>query len=110
MATKDEAKAKINRLVESFSKIPKEELNKKSEEISYKEAISSGAKGEFGHKYPEKVSVYTVLDKDEKKGYFSKEICTGPHVKNTKEIGKIKIIEQSSVSAGVRRIKAIVEN
>ncbi|MBS3081382.1 alanine--tRNA ligase [Candidatus Pacearchaeota archaeon] len=92
------------------NEIVKKELTVKSEEISYKEAISSGAKGEFGHKYPEKVSVYTVLDKDEKKGYFSKEICTGPHVKNTKEIGKIKIIEQSSVSAGVRRIKAIVEN
>jgi alanyl-tRNA synthetase len=80
-----------------------------SEEISLKNAFKTGAKGEFGHKYPEKVSVYTILDKTEKTGYFSREICTGPHVKNTKEIGHFKIIKQQSVSAGVRRIKAVVE-
>jgi alanyl-tRNA synthetase len=100
----------IEEIEEIANKVVKKGLIMKSEELSYKEAISSGAKGEFGHKYPEKVSVYTIIDKDEKKGYFSREICTGPHVKNTKEIGKIKIIEQSSVSAGVRRIKAIVED
>lgn len=100
----------IKKIEEIANKVVKKGLTVKSEELSYKEAIASGAKGEFGHKYPEKVSVYTVIDKDEKTGYFSKEICTGPHVKNTKEIGKIKIIEQSSVSAGIRRIKAIVED
>jgi len=100
----------IEEIEEIANKVVKKGLTMKSEELSYKEAISSGAKGEFGHKYPEKVSVYTIIDKDEKKGYFSREICTGPHVKNTKEIGKIKIIEQSSVSAGIRRIKAIVED
>lgn len=100
----------INKIENIVNKVVKKGLTVKSEEISYKEAISTGAKGEFGHKYPEKVSVYTVIDKDEKSGYFSREICTGPHVKNTSEIGKIKIIEQSSVSAGVRRIKAIVED
>lgn len=103
----DEEVKKIEDLV---NKVVKKGLQVKSEEIPYKDAIESGAKGEFGHKYPERVSVYTVVDKDEKKGYFSREICTGPHVKNTKEIGRIKIIEQSSVSAGVRRIKAIVED
>ena len=103
----DEEIKKIENLVNS---IVKKALVVKSEELDYKKAISSGAKGEFGHKYPEKVSVYTVVDKDEEKGYFSREICTGPHVKNTKEIGKIKITEQSSVSAGIRRIKAIVED
>ncbi len=102
----DEEVKKIEDLV---NKVVKKGLQVKSEEINYKDAIASGAKGEFGHKYPQRVSVYTVIDKDEKTGYFSREICTGPHVKNTKEIGKIKIIEQSSVSAGVRRIKAIVE-
>jgi alanyl-tRNA synthetase len=80
-----------------------------SEEMPLKKALSSGAKGEFGHKYPDKVSVYTVLDPKEKTGYFSREICTGPHVKNTKEIGKFKIIKQQSVSSGVRRIKATIE-
>ena len=103
----DEEIKKIESIVND---IVKKSLELKSEELPYKEAIATGAKGEFGHKYPEKVFVYTVIDKDEKKGYFSREICTGPHVKNTKEIGKIKIIEQSSVSAGVRRIKAIVED
>ena len=84
-------------------------LEMKREELPLKEAFASGAKGEFGHKYPDRVSVFTAVDKSDKRGYFSREICTGPHVKNTKDIGKIKIIEQSSVSAGVRRIKAIVE-
>ncbi|MGV8131047.1 MAG: alanine--tRNA ligase [Candidatus Pacearchaeota archaeon] len=99
----------IEKIENLVNKVVKKGLVVKSEDLTYKEAIESGAKGEFGHKYPEKVSVYTVVDKEEEKGYFSREICTGPHVKNTKEIGKIKIIEQSSVSAGVRRIKAIVE-
>ena len=60
-------------------------------------------------KYPELVSVYTILDSSEKKGWFSKEICTGPHVSNTKELGKFKIIKEKSIAAGIRRIKAIVE-
>lgn len=98
----------IKKIEDLLNKTVKKGLEVKSEEISYKEAIASGAKGEFGHKYPEKVTVYTVLDKDEKTGYFSREICTGPHVKNTKEIGKIKITKQESVSAGVRRIKAVL--
>jgi len=79
------------------------------EEMSFKEAIDSGAHGEFGAKYPSKVSVYTILDNKEKKGWFSKEICTGPHVNNTHEVGKFKILKEESVSAGVRRIKAVVE-
>src|SRR3989344_1792136 len=99
----------IKEIENTVNSIVKKALEVKCEELEYKKATESGAKGEFGHKYPEKVSVYTVIDKEEKRGYFSKEICTGPHVKNTKEIGKIKITEQSSVSAGVRRIKAIVE-
>lgn len=79
------------------------------EEMVLEKAFSSGAQGEFGAKYPSKVSVYTVSDKSEKKGWFSKEICTGPHVKNTREVGKFKILKEESVSAGVRRIKATVE-
>ncbi len=100
----------VEKIENTVNKVVKKALEVKSEELPYKKAIESGAKGEFGHKYPERVSVYTVIDKEEPKGYFSREICTGPHVKNTKEIGKIKIIEQSSVSAGIRRIKAIVED
>ena len=81
-----------------------------NEEMSLKKALESGAQAEFGHKYPEKVSVYTILDSSDKRGWFSREICTGPHVKNTKEISHFKIIKEESSSAGVRRIKAIVES
>ena len=99
----------IKRIEDLVNKAVSKGLEMKRKEMSPKEAFASGAKGEFGHKYPDKISVFTAIDKSDKRGYFSREICTGPHVKNTKEIGKIKIIEQSSVSAGVRRIKAIVE-
>ncbi len=72
------------------------------QEITPEQAAKSGAQGVFGHKYGAKVSVYTI-------GNFSKEICAGPHVQNTKELGKFKIIKEGSSSAGVRRIKAILE-
>ena len=78
-------------------------------EIPLSDAISSGAQNEFEAKYPELVSVYTIIDLKEKRGWFSKEICTGPHVNNTKEIGHFKIIKEESVASGIRRIKAIVE-
>ncbi len=79
-----------------------QELKIVREEMPLKKAFESGAQGEFGAKYPEKVSVYTIGD-------FSKEICTGPHVENTNELGKFKIIKEESSSAGVRRIKARLE-
>lgn len=72
------------------------------EEMSPAEAKKKGSVGVFDKKYGEKVSVYTI-------GNFSKEICAGPHVKNTKDIGKFKIIKEESVAAGIRRIKAVVE-
>ncbi len=79
------------------------------EEMSLKDALKSGAQAEFGAKYPERVSVYTIEDKKDRRGWFSKEICTGPHVSNTKEIGKFKIVKEESIASGVRRIKAVVE-
>ncbi len=71
-------------------------------EMSLEQAKKEGACGVFEHKYPGKISVYNI-------GEFSKEICTGPHVKNTKDIGKFKILKQDSCGAGVRRIKATIE-
>lgn len=71
------------------------------QEMSLEEAKQSGATGLFESKYGEKVKVYTI-------GKYSKEICGGPHAKNTKELGKFKIIKEQSSSAGVRRIKAIL--
>jgi len=88
----------------------KRKLEVTREEMPLKKAFSSGAQGEFGHKYPEIVSVYTIKDPKEKSGYCSKEICTGPHVKNTNKLGKFKIIKETSCSSGVRRIKATIEN
>ena len=72
------------------------------EEMSPEQAKKKGALGVFDKKYGEKVSVYTIGD-------FSKEICAGPHVKSLNEIGKFKILKEESSSAGVRRIKAILE-
>jgi len=74
-------------------------LEVKREEMTAEEAKKSGAIGLFDQKYGEKVSVYTI-------GNFSKEICAGPHMKNTKDLGKFEIIKEEAVAAGVRRIKA----
>lgn len=84
-------------------------LDVEREEVPLEDAFDSGAHGEFGTKYPDVVSVYTVVDPKDKKGFFSKEICTGPHVRNTKEIGKFRIIKEESVATSIRRIKAVVE-
>ena len=72
------------------------------EEMSLEQAKNKGALGAFEKKYGEKVSVYSV-------GNFSKEICAGPHVKNTCELGHFKIIKEESNSSGVRRIRAVLE-
>ncbi|MCX6748268.1 MAG: alanine--tRNA ligase [Candidatus Pacearchaeota archaeon] len=77
-------------------------LDVKRDELTLEQAKKSGALGLFEHKYGEKVSVYTVCGKDK----ISKEICSGPHVTNTKELGHFKIIKEEASSAGVRRIKA----
>ena len=76
----------------------------KMEEMTLEEAKKSGATGVFDDRYGEKVKVYSILGKDGE--LFSREICGGPHVKNTKEIGKFKIIKEESSSAGIRRIRA----
>ncbi len=65
-------------------------------------AKEQGAQSEFGTKYPDSVSTYKIGD-------YSYEICMGPHVQNTGDIGKFKIIKEESSAAGVRRIKAIVQ-
>jgi alanyl-tRNA synthetase len=72
------------------------------EEMTVPEAKALGATGVFEHKYGDKVKVYFVGD-------FSKEICGGPHVENTKGMGKLKITKEEASSAGVRRVKAVLE-
>ena len=70
--------------------------------MSLDDARNSGAIAFFGDKYEEKVKVYTIGD-------FSKEVCGGPHVENTSELGKFKIKKEQSSSSGVRRIRAVLE-
>ncbi len=80
----------------------KEDLPVICEEMTVEEAKNAGATGLFENRYGDKVTVYTIGD-------FSKEICGGPHVKHTGELGTFKILKEESSSAGVRRIKAILE-
>ncbi len=75
-------------------------------EMAPEGALKSGAEGMFGHKYGEKVTVYSVGAAGKE---FSREICAGPHAKNTGELGKFKIIKEEASAAGVRRIKAALE-
>lgn len=95
----DEQIRKIENLVNEQIK---KKLPVSYEEMPYEKAVNAGALSYFRERYPPIVKVYSVGD-------FSKEICTGPHVNNTKEMGHFKITKEESVSAGVRRIKAMLE-
>lgn len=92
---KDILTNKVNKVIEASLPVIREEM-------SYEEAKASGAEGIFTDKYGSMVSVYTIPG-------VSKEICGGPHVKNTNELGKFKIIKEESSSAGVRRLKIVME-
>ena len=80
----------------------KEDLPVKMEEMSLEGAKLAGATGVFESKYGERVKVYSI-------GSFSREICGGPHVEHTGVLGKFKIVKEESSSAGIRRIKALLE-
>ena len=95
----DEEKLKTEELVNQWIK---EGLEVTSAEMSKEEAINSGAECMFIEKYPDIVTVYSI-------GNISKELCGGPHVKNTSEIGEFKILKEEASSAGVRRIKAVIK-
>ncbi|MBI2050021.1 MAG: alanine--tRNA ligase [Candidatus Staskawiczbacteria bacterium] len=100
----DEEKKKVEDIVNEKIKKGFSIVNK---EMLKEEARKIGAEMEFGVKYGNTVSVYFI--KDKKGNVFSKEFCGGPHVKNTSELGKFKIIKEEALGSGVRRIKAILE-
>ncbi len=95
--TEEEKKA-VEDLVNQWIK---EGLEVTKQEMKKEEALQSGAECMFIEKYPEIVTVYSI-------GEISKELCGGPHVKNTKELGTFKIKKEESSSSGIRRIKAVL--
>ncbi len=95
----DEQKAEIESLV---NEAIEQKIPISCKEMTLDEAKEEGASGIFEDKYGDKVKVYEI-------GEFSHEICSGPHVENTSELGKFKIVKEKSSSAGVRRIKAVLE-
>ena len=99
----DEEKKKIENMVQLKIGGGLEVVKK---EMPLEEAKKIGAEMEFGVKYGNTVSVYFIEDKNG--NVFSKEFCGGPHVGNTSELGKFKILKEEAVSSGVRRIKAIL--
>ena len=94
-------KEEIQKVEDLVNEEIQKDLPVKCEEMSYEEAKKSGAIGLFTDKYGDRVKVYTIGD-------FSKEICGGPHVTHTGNMGRFKIKKEESSSSGVRRIKAIL--
>ncbi len=92
---KKQAEDLVNKWIEEGYDVTVEEMPKE-------DAVASGAECMFIEKYPDIVTVYSIGD-------FSKELCGGPHVKNTKELGHFRIKKEEASSAGVRRIKAVLE-
>jgi len=91
--------AEVERLVnDAISR----KLEVRMEMMSLKQARDSGAMALFDGKYEEQVKVYSMGD-------FSKEVCGGPHASNTGELGRFRILKEESSSAGVRRIRAVLE-
>ena len=96
----DEQKAEVEKLVNEWIN---EGIEVTKKMTTVEEAKAEGAMALFGAKYGDQVSLYSIGD-------ISKEICCGPHVANTKELGSFKIKKEESSSAGVRRIKAVIGN
>ena len=95
----DEEKEKLESLVNEWIE---KELPVSYTVMNKNDAVASGAECMFIEKYPDEVKVYTIGD-------VSKEICGGPHVENTRELGHFRIVKEEASSAGIRRIKAVLE-
>ena len=95
----------INKIEEFVNTMVSKKSDVKTRLMTPDEAVENGALALFGEKYGDEVRVLSMGDEDGK--YFSTELCGGTHVKNTGDIGKFKIVSQSSIAAGVRRIEAL---
>lgn len=100
----DEQKKQVEDLVNKWIQI---DAKMQQEMMPLEKARELGAIGLFGEKYADTVSIYTATDKDG--NVISREFCGGPHVEHTGVIGKFRIAKEEAVSAGVRRIKAVIE-
>ena len=96
----------IKKIEEIVNEAIRNDLPVAFEEMSLEEAKKQGATGVFESRYGEKVKVYTI---GEKNNFVSKEICGGPHLKSTGELGHFKITKEESSSAGIRRVKAVLK-
>ncbi len=95
----------INKIEQFVNSMVETKSDVKTRLMTPKEAVENGALALFGEKYGDEVRVLSMGD--EKNKYFSTELCGGTHVKNTGDIGKFKIVSQSSIAAGIRRVEAL---
>jgi len=95
----------INKIESFVNLMVEKKSDVKTRLMTPKEAVDNGALALFGEKYGDEVRVLSMGDEKEK--YFSTELCGGTHVRNTGDIGKFKIVSQSSIAAGVRRVEAL---
>ncbi|MEK7506980.1 MAG: alanine--tRNA ligase [Patescibacteria group bacterium] len=91
----------LKKVEDSVNEVISQDRPVTKEEMAFENALQTGALSFFGQKYPPRVNVYSVGD-------FSKELCGGPHVSHTGEIGRVKIVKEEAVSAGMRRIRAVL--
>jgi alanyl-tRNA synthetase len=96
------AESDLEKIEDLVNRKIKENLQVRKEEMKYQEALKSGALAFFKEKYPERVTVYSLNG-------FSREICAGPHIQRTGELGRFKIIKEEGSGAGIRRIRATLE-
>ncbi len=92
----------LKKVEDKVNEIIEKKLNINIDEMTVEEARKKGAQAVFSSKYGDKVTVYSI-------GNYSVEICAGPHVDNTEELGHFKIIKEEAVAAGIRRIKAVLK-
>ena len=97
----------INKIETFVNSMVDKKSDVKTRIMTPKEAVANGALALFGEKYGDEVRVLSMGNETDK--YFSTELCGGTHVRNTGDIGKFKIISQSSIAAGVRRVEALRE-